>query len=415
MRRILAIAQHTLLSAVRRRMVLSMLVLLALVLVTFPLFLKGDGTAEGSFAVLVRYTFGAAGFLVFLSTLWSACCTVAPELENRQAFMLLTKPVPAWEIWMGRTLGAGLLGSILMLGSGLTLYMMIPARLDGFDQLIEKQAAHESLLPDAGPSDRPGRAVAPEQSHSWHFELKEKNRSGRPPMLRFLLRSSSIGNPPIRASWNVQTESGRVFLDTNGTWYANRPYYLALPEEAGTADELAVTIINDSPVRNYSLFVQQDGVQLLVYRSSFLMNYTKILGIYVMHILFLAAVGVTLSIAFSTPVAIAAGAFVMLLLGMSDYIREMADSAIIFTQHTHQHEPLDPSRLDITFKFIFQCFNLVLQPVGHPPVIEKLVTGAWIPATELLHLALSKLVAAGGLVGLAGSYRLSRLEGGANR
>ena len=82
MRAVSAIALLTIRTAIRSRVVLSLLTVLLLVTVGLPLTVKGDGTLEGHIQIVIGYTLGMATFLLSISTLWSGCAAVSAEIAE---------------------------------------------------------------------------------------------------------------------------------------------------------------------------------------------------------------------------------------------------------------------------------------------------------------------------------------------
>src|ERR1700757_5240603 len=118
MQRIGAIAWVTWKAAFRFRLFLVIAVLLLGAVVGLPLLIKDDGTARGFTQILLTYTLTTIIALVGLSTLWLACGTLARDIEECQIQMLAVKPIPRWQIWLGKWLGIMSLNVALLALSG---------------------------------------------------------------------------------------------------------------------------------------------------------------------------------------------------------------------------------------------------------------------------------------------------------
>ena len=118
MQRLLAIAWLTWKAAFRFRLFLVVAALLLAAVVGLPLLVKDDGTARGFTQLLLTYTLGAITALLGLSTLWLACGTLARDVEECQMQMVAVKPIPRWQIWLGKWLGIMVLDAVLLAISG---------------------------------------------------------------------------------------------------------------------------------------------------------------------------------------------------------------------------------------------------------------------------------------------------------
>src|SRR5271169_2992085 len=128
MQRLLAIAVLTWKAAFRFRLFLVVAALLLISVVGLPLLIKDDGTARGFTQILLTYTLGAITTLLGLSTLWLACGTLARDIEECQMQMVAVKPIPRWQIWVGKWLGIMSLNAALLALSGGSVYALLQWR-----------------------------------------------------------------------------------------------------------------------------------------------------------------------------------------------------------------------------------------------------------------------------------------------
>ncbi len=113
-RRCCGVAAVALRAAVRTRMVAALLVLLAACVTGLPRVLKGDGTPSGELDILLRYTLGFSFGLLCLATLWAACALFAVEIASQRMHLAAVKPVRAAEFWLGKWLALLALGAALL-------------------------------------------------------------------------------------------------------------------------------------------------------------------------------------------------------------------------------------------------------------------------------------------------------------
>lgn len=149
MNQILAIAYKTILKAKHDKFFIAVAVFFLIVLPSLPVMLYGDGTTEGHLRLYISYSTHFVIFFLSLLTIFMACISINEELEKKQMFMVVTKPVPRWKVVCGHWLGvvilaAGLLavaGSINYLGTRYIFAQHEPTMEPG-----EKEKVRESLL-----------------------------------------------------------------------------------------------------------------------------------------------------------------------------------------------------------------------------------------------------------------------------
>src|SRR4026208_1329213 len=105
MQRLFAITWLTWKAALRFRLFLVIAALLLAWVIGLPLLLKDDGTARGFTQILLTYTLSVITALLGLATLWLACGIRAKDIEECQLQMVAVKPIPRWQIWLGKWLG----------------------------------------------------------------------------------------------------------------------------------------------------------------------------------------------------------------------------------------------------------------------------------------------------------------------
>jgi ABC-type transport system involved in multi-copper enzyme maturation permease subunit len=123
-----AVAVLTWKAAVRFKLFLVIAVLLLGAVVGLPLMIKDDGTARGFTQILLTYTLTTITALLGLSTLWLACGTLARDIEECQIQMLAVKPIPRWQIWLGKWLGIMSLNAVLLAISGGCVFFLLQWR-----------------------------------------------------------------------------------------------------------------------------------------------------------------------------------------------------------------------------------------------------------------------------------------------
>src|SRR5204862_588894 len=93
--------------------------------VVLPLLIKDDATARGFIQIMLTYTLSVITALLGLATLWLACGTLARDVEECQMQMVAVKPIPRWQIWVGKWLGILSLNAVLLALSGASVYGLL--------------------------------------------------------------------------------------------------------------------------------------------------------------------------------------------------------------------------------------------------------------------------------------------------
>ncbi len=142
--KLLAIVFLTWKAALRYRFFWVMLALLALAVGGIPLLVKDDGSAEGMTQILITYTLSMITAILGAATLWISAGALATEIENFQLQMVVTKPIPRWQIWLGKWLGVMSMNFILLLFAGGVVYGMVEYRArtltsDAMERLEDRQ------------------------------------------------------------------------------------------------------------------------------------------------------------------------------------------------------------------------------------------------------------------------------------
>ncbi|QOJ15115.1 MAG: ABC transporter permease [Planctomycetia bacterium] len=114
MTRIWAIARLTFWEGVRMRIVLVFVIVLALLVLNMPFWLRGDETLAGRVQNFLDYGLNAASLCLALATIFLSCSTLAGEIRNNVIHLVVTKPVRRFEILCGKWLGVMLLNTAVL-------------------------------------------------------------------------------------------------------------------------------------------------------------------------------------------------------------------------------------------------------------------------------------------------------------
>lgn len=133
-----AMALLTLKAAFRYKLVVVLLTILVGAVFALPLVIKHDGTATGFSQILLAYTLTAITTLLGFSSLWLACGTLARDIEDMSLFLVVVKPIPRWQVWLGKWVGIMVLNVGMVAVAGAIVYGLLHVRAA---QLPEAQLA----------------------------------------------------------------------------------------------------------------------------------------------------------------------------------------------------------------------------------------------------------------------------------
>lgn len=120
MRRIWAIAKNTIRQALRMKVAIIFIILLLVLLPVMGLTATGDGTLKGRLQTFVSYGLSLTSLLLSLLTIIVSIYAVTSDIEQRQIYTVVTKPIRRHQLILGKLLGVILLNlGLLVIFSGL--------------------------------------------------------------------------------------------------------------------------------------------------------------------------------------------------------------------------------------------------------------------------------------------------------
>jgi hypothetical protein len=452
MQRLLAIVWLTWKAAFRFRLFIVIAVLLLAAVVGLPILIKDDGTARGFTQILITYTLGTITALLGLSTLWLACGTLARDIDECQIQVVAVKPIPRWQIWLGKWLGIMSLNAALLALSGLSVYFLLQWRATRLPA-DEQKILHEEVLVARG-SARPPNL---DQKIEAETDRVLKDRLQKNPGIRADLvevrrqiregikAEHQILPPGYSQKWEVPLGSGKDYLKDqplrlrvkfnaadqtmSGTyqilWRVGVPRKTPLQHEEmmsvapDTFHEVEVkpyfdtngllTITLANPNATALLVPLEDGIEVLYREGGFGPNFVRGLGIIFCWMALLAALGLASASFLSFPVA----AFVSLaLLGLALCSGTLSNAVSQGTLMGFNEETssMGHSSADVVAIPVFRAVLGVINLAKDFSPIDSLSTGRSITWGQL-GLAFAQIVLLlGGILALFGMIVLTRRE-----
>jgi hypothetical protein len=380
MRRIAAIALITVRTALRSKVVLALLGLMALLVISLPLTIKGDGTLGGYVQILLNYTLGFVVAILSVTSLWSGCGSISQEIQDKQMQLLVTKPVYRAEIWFGKWFGLLVINAALLLAAGsLTLLMLgwntRAARLSEADRaqlneeiLVARASAPALPLVEGGlEAETRAASAGVGQSVRWTFELPEKRRGKGPLFLRYKLASSERMAMRLAGCWRDRAQGFEAPVQIA----AHQFQTVRIPAELVSADG-SVTLefenVNAQPL--VMTFDVKERPELLYYAGGFAGNYVTMLFLLLCHLSLMSAIGVTLGTFFTMPVAVFCSVWVLFLIASSRMIQEQAA----------QPPSEMPRAQHAVSRAYFRSMNVLVRPLKGDHPLEWIASGREIPS-----------------------------------
>lgn len=377
MRAIRAIAWLTFREGLRMRIVLVFLIVLVVLVLTLPAYLRGDETLAGRLQNFLDYTLGPLGVVnVFLSaaTVFFACGTLSGEFKQRSLHMVVTKPVTRFQILVGKWLGVNLLSVLILVLCGAAIYgfayriRTLPAQFDRDryklrDVVWTAREAARPVVPQAELADQ-ARAYVQERIQTGECLPDQQDSVFRGRFAEELRQWRIVRNgyaniyefenlaPPEQDDAVVQVRFKIVAQPLPLDELADVGWAFRHPETGAPLSEPIFTrertsqehqfLVRAAPIvvngravlevlnpfqpgrRTALLFEGPDSLMILYKVGSFEVNFLKALLILALRLALLSAVGVFFSVFTSFPVAcLCTCAFFLISLGMPFWLASL--------------------------------------------------------------------------------------------
>ncbi|MDB2686424.1 hypothetical protein N9Y42_04375 [Mariniblastus sp.] len=143
-RRIWAIAMLAIKEALRRKVVLATFAIFALTLLFGGWFMNAN--SEKPDKIYVNFVMFGTQLLVLMMGMLISSFSLPDDIKNKTIYTIVTKPVRATEIVMGRMLGFGLLGTLLLALMGLLSYFFVINGLRHEHRIVDRVDGNSNLI-----------------------------------------------------------------------------------------------------------------------------------------------------------------------------------------------------------------------------------------------------------------------------
>ena len=361
MRRVWAVARTTLREAIRSRTAIVILIAVVAVVGLSPFLLRGTGKLSERIQLVLSYSLGAVGFLLSIMTIFLAASTLAGDLREQRIETIVTKPVPRWQILVGKWVGVMILNVVLVIVSGGTTYLLVRYVIGNPSDDTERQqlknevyvARHTvkptppdkkieqtmddeirrkreaELLPEGFDEAQYRRArrktlriafndMRPGHPQVWEFRQVMPTHPHEPLFIRYKVVAAGPGEGGAKpdAIWLAWAISANPRMPIEET-------YVPLPEKVSLGDfhmiavpagivrsgsglYVAFTNITNHPRFGplvYAAFPAEEGIQLLYRAGSFEWNFVRTMILLLVRLAFLSALALAAAALLSFPVA----------------------------------------------------------------------------------------------------------------
>ncbi len=147
-RPIVGVARTVLDEALRMRIGLIFAMLLVLLLPVLPLLLSGETKLQYRVQNLLTYSLVGVNLILGLMTILLGCWTITREVEKKQIFLTMTKPIGRFEYLAGKWLGVMLVNLLLLAvaGGGIAVFARVMQKGGAQDGLDRTRVDDEILV-----------------------------------------------------------------------------------------------------------------------------------------------------------------------------------------------------------------------------------------------------------------------------
>jgi hypothetical protein len=359
MGRIWAVAKNTFVSSMRMKTAIVFMLLLIILLPILSMTSTGDGTTMGRVQSFISYGLGLVAFLLSVLTIIVSCYTLSSDIKHKQIYTVVTKPIRRFELIIGKVLGVIVLDVLLLFVFSSIIYALtlqmphftktdeaelvrldnefftaraalkmnldaqaIESRvLEAYNELkrtgqLNESRSREEILSELRDAEKFSRHSAePGGTVLWEFEQVKLFDVNESIFIRFKFNASQT--PPdknIYGVWYVgdyrQIKYGQSRMQTPiyslpRKDIVNLLHEIEVPADAVAGDGYLAVVFYNEPINGTTvIFPAEDGFEVLYKAGGFGSNFLRAVLIIFSRLVFLAALGVSLSSWLGFPVAV---------------------------------------------------------------------------------------------------------------
>jgi len=377
MRSVWAVARNTIAQALRMKVAAIVIVLLIVLLPMMSRIMVGDNKLQGKLQTFISYGMSLMTVLLCVLTIAISTYTLSNDIRRKHIFLIVTKPIHRFQILLGKLLGVIILDVFLLVVFSAFIYVLtllmahfadapqseivqvqnefFTARLgltDPEDETRIKQRAREAFeklqrtgqMPEGmsplevlsqleGHEKLKARSVAVHEKKVWEFHNVRVRDPNDTLFVRYKFDVTTT--PPddkVHGIWDIGDERQRELAV--GQWKTpivriarSDPIRTFAEIEAPAsviADDGYVAVIFYNTNLNQTTVIPEE-VELLYRAGTFTGNYIRVVLLVLVRLIFLAALGVSVSVWLSFPVAFLVTIVVFVLGMINGFIIESFD------------------------------------------------------------------------------------------
>lgn len=374
MHSIRAVAINTIKQALRMKVAVVFTILLLVLLPVLGITATGDETLKGRLQTFVSYALSLTSFLLCLLTIIVSVYTVTSDIEQRQIFTVITKPIRRYQLLLGKLLGVIVLDVILLCLFSAIIYTITiytpKFTKPSEEELVEADngffTARASLnVPEVDVTqevtdrymelDRKGelpanvprdeiiaqltqqaqlakRAAAVSQALLWEF----KNVKPLAENIFIKFKYDVSVNPPDSQVWGrwavgdyqsfkYGTQSKTPIYDEIHKHSVRDFHEIEVPAEVVPEHGHLAVAFRNEPLNSVAIIFPPDGLEVLYKADSFTGNFIRTVFLILFRLIFLACLGILASSFLSFPVAILFCFVVFFTASFSGFVLESFD------------------------------------------------------------------------------------------
>jgi len=374
MHSIRAVAINTIKQALRMKVAVVFTILLLVLLPVLGITATGDETLKGRLQTFVSYALSLTSFLLCLLTIIVSVYTVTSDIEQRQIFTVITKPIRRYQLLLGKLLGVIVLDVIL-----LCLFSAIIYTITIYTPKFTKASEQELIEANNGFFTARASLNVPEVDVTQEVtdRYMELDRKGELPanvprdeiiaqltqQAQLAKRAAAVGQPLLWEFKNVKPLAENIFIKFKydvsinppdsqvwGRWavgdyqsfkygtQSKTPIYdeihkhsirdfheIEVPAEVVPEHGHLAVAFRNEPLNSVAIIFPPDGLEVLYKADSFTGNFIRTVFLILFRLIFLACLGILASSFLSFPVAILLCFVVFFTASFSGFVLESFD------------------------------------------------------------------------------------------
>jgi hypothetical protein len=456
------IARHSVVQAIRMRLVAVLIVFLLVLVPALPFLLQGDKTHAGQLRLVLTYTIYLISFILSILTLFLSAITLNTEIRNQHIFLLDPKPVSRGTLLLGKWVGVMLIIIVLlaaMLGMtyGVAQYLgrrmpwespqeykafraevmsarqvAVPPRPD-LTQWINDEYEHakkNDLLPKdwderwakmkiAQRLSKSAWRIAPGETVKWEINLGRPVSKDDVVLVRFRHHGDSGAYDHVLKGFFVVNESGQPVVRYPDPIRRIGPpgFQVGVPNSFMVSGSvvrpdgtLEVRYTNADTDGVAGLFPFEDGIQVLYPSAGIGSNFFMIGGLMFCKLTLIAIVGIFASTFMSFPVAVFFSIVVFLVGHLASFIfTDLLKDVFIFgTSMVPPWMPLQAG--DEIIRNAIAWFFSIFPNFAQYDLVPVMTEGIRIPAGSVVDCFIWFVVVRGGVLAVLAWYIYRRRE-----